>query len=923
MLQEIGEILKSIPRNLRLYPNNQNLHESVKIIFENIFKFSTAAKHVFRLGKSETSGRKSMNIVVSLTAAFKLLWKPFEVQFGGIKESIAKSVADIETEAELAEKELVHDNRIKDDERWRRAEASQQLLTDFIDDQSWMKVVEWLSPANVTANHKAATGLRHRDSGTWFLESEPFQKWLNEDNSFLWLHASPGAGKTILASSIINHLQKNVQSKSTGLAYFYCDYADTQKQEPSKVLGTILASLARQNQNVFEAIQKFFLLQYKDTASFTAGFDELRTNFCSFIAGHFQSVVIVVDALDESSPANWNSHSTDFRWDCLARAFQEILQQCAAVKILITSRNELSISRIFEDLPRTSIEEGDVTSDISEYITAELSAKISQRKLKLRNPKLESKIRDQLVQRSKGMFQWAKCQIEALCKFRNDKAIEAALENLPKTLHDTYGRILQRVEDDHPEDVEIVQNMLRWLVRSVRAMTLDELAEAMAVDPEDDATSMDLSAVDTDPEDILNVLGSLVTVSASKTVSLAHYSVKEFLVSDGLMKLKPRFWVGLHGVEAQLARVCLTYLCYNDFMDVKMPITPELEERLEEYKLYRYAAEAWALHAHRSEKQGCQPEEVVDLTMRLLHLTNGSHANFNSWVECYQYCNFNKQSRKRITDPLFVAASYGLTEATSGLLDEITVNRELSSCFVVAAANGHTHVVEAFLNYSVADLRDNIGCTEVLEEDEHQDTDIEGKVESSHLIGFQSDLPKALYAAAARGHADTVSLLLLRGAEINARGGRDGTALQAAALEGRADVVEILLRNGANHREAGKRYGTPLSAAAEKAHQRTCDVLLAHGADPNKSGGWHTFPLVAAIVGKNMNIVRRIITAGADLNRIAGGRHGGPLPAAASFGMNDLIKELVGHGAKVNDEDDKASDALYAASATRLTMAPC
>jgi ankyrin repeat protein len=925
MLQDIGETLKRIPRNLRLYPDNQNLHSSVKIIFENIFEFSTKAKHVFRMGRSKTNGRKSMNIVVSLTASLKLLWKPFEVQFGEIRDNIAKSVTDIETEAELAEKELVHDNRTKDDNRWSKAEASQQLLSEFIDHQSWSKVVEWLSPANVTTNHKAATNLRHRDTGTWFLESESFQNWLDEDNSFLWLHASPGAGKTILASSIINYLQENVQSKSTGLAYFYCDYADTQKQEPSKVLGTILASLARQSKGVFEAIQKFFLQQYKDTASFTAGFDELRTNFCSFITGHFQSVIIVVDALDESSPANWNSHGNDARWDCLARALQDISQQCGVVKILVTSRNELSISRIFETLPRTSIEESDVTSDISDYITAELSAKISQRKLKLRNPKLESKIRDQLVQRSKGMFQWARCQIEALCRFRNDKAIEAALDNLPKTLHDTYSRILQRVENDHPEDIDVVRNMLKWLVRSVRAMTLDELAEAMAVDPEDDATSMDLSAVDTDPEDILNVLGSLVTVSASGIVSLAHYSVKEFLISDDMMKQKPRFWVGHHEVEAQLARVCLTFLCYDDFMDTKMPVVQELEERLAEYKLYRYATEAWALHANRSEKQGCQPEEIVDLTMRLFRSTDDTHANFSSWVECYQYCNFNKQSRKRIADPIFVAAYFGLTEATTALLHETPVDqKQLGDCLVVAAANGHASVVEAFLNYSVTNVERSVEWEDVSDDSEQVTTDTEGETElgdeagdeSHQLEDLQSVLPKALYAAAAKGHAEVVSLLLSNGAEIDARGGRDGTALQAAALEGRADVVQILLQNGASHREACKRYGTPLSAAAEKAHHHTCDILLKHGANPNGSGGWHSLPLVAAIVGKNMNIVRQIIEAGADLNRIVGGRHGGPLPAAASFGLDDLISELVSHGAKVNDDDDKASDALYAASLT-------
>lgn len=124
MLQDIGETLKMIPRNFRLYPDNKSLQESVKTIFENIFDFSVKAKHVFRTCKSKSSGRSSLSVIVSLTAALRLLWKPFEVQFGTIKANIANSVTAIEVEADLAEKELVHDSRTEDDERWTKAESS-------------------------------------------------------------------------------------------------------------------------------------------------------------------------------------------------------------------------------------------------------------------------------------------------------------------------------------------------------------------------------------------------------------------------------------------------------------------------------------------------------------------------------------------------------------------------------------------------------------------------------------------------------------------------------------------------------------------------------------------------------------------------------------------------------------------------------
>jgi hypothetical protein len=106
-----------IPRCLRPYPYNKVLHGSVADIFENIFTFSTKAKHVFRIRRNRTSGKLSMNVVVSLTAATRLLWNPFEVKFGQMKKNVAKSVAATETEAELAGKEPTHEKRTKDDIR--------------------------------------------------------------------------------------------------------------------------------------------------------------------------------------------------------------------------------------------------------------------------------------------------------------------------------------------------------------------------------------------------------------------------------------------------------------------------------------------------------------------------------------------------------------------------------------------------------------------------------------------------------------------------------------------------------------------------------------------------------------------------------------------------------------------------------------
>jgi hypothetical protein len=55
------------------------------------------------------------------------------------------------------------------------------------------------------------------------------------------------------------------------------------------------------------------------------------------------------------------------------------------------------------------------------------------------------------------------------------------LHNLPRTLEDTYTRILQKVPSDNEREF---RSILMLLAFSVRPMTIQEVAEATAVDLE-------------------------------------------------------------------------------------------------------------------------------------------------------------------------------------------------------------------------------------------------------------------------------------------------------------------------------------------------------------------------------------------------------------------------------------------------------
>jgi ankyrin repeat protein len=83
-----------------------------------------------------------------------------------------------------------------------------------------------------------------------------------------------------------------------------------------------------------------------------------------------------------------------------------------------------------------------------------------------------------------------------------------------------------------------------------------------------------------------------------------------------------------------------------------------------------------------------------------------------------------------------------------------------------------------------------------------------------------------------------VSLLLDRGANANAKGGRFWTTLQAAAQNDDAhdttdiaDILRMLLDHGAEINAKGGEYGTALQASCTTPNVDISRFLVEHGAD--------------------------------------------------------------------------------------------
>lgn len=160
--------------------------------------------------------------------------------------------------------------------------------------------------------------------------------------------------------------------------------------------------------------------------------------------------------------------------------------------------------------------------------------------------------------------------------------VRSTLKNLPKTLDDTYARILSEIDDLYREDA---RRGLQWLAFSARPIELAELAEAIGIDPTC-TPPFDPDDRFPDPESVLQIFSSLVTTSGGDNarkrrvpgpyipvfVRLAHFSVKEYLLSERIGgSTRPQFGTSTLAGNKFLAECSLLYIFHYAGSSTKTP----------------------------------------------------------------------------------------------------------------------------------------------------------------------------------------------------------------------------------------------------------------------------------------------------------------------------------------------------------------
>ena len=225
------------------------------------------------------------------------------------------------------------------------------------------QVLQWLSDVDYEAKHTRASDLQRPGVGSWLLQSPQLLSWIQGDISFLWIYGIPGSGKTVWTSIILNHCIFPHLSENLFAAFYYFDFRDTASEKPENALGAIIAQLCKWldpfPSEVEEASQRCTSM---DGRVAPPSFEEL-TRLLIHVLDLCPPVLLVIDALDEC-----------IERDSFSRLLQGLaLKMGSKIRVLITSRREIDLERLFKTMPQLSVQSHAADQEICQMITTEIS----------------------------------------------------------------------------------------------------------------------------------------------------------------------------------------------------------------------------------------------------------------------------------------------------------------------------------------------------------------------------------------------------------------------------------------------------------------------------------------------------------------------------------------------------------------------
>ncbi|KAK8113552.1 hypothetical protein PG984_014078 [Apiospora sp. TS-2023a] len=732
------------------------------------------------------------------------------------------------------------------------------------------KIRRWLSPPDPSTNFNRARELHHERTGDWLIKGEMYSAWKQEANSCIWLNGIAGCGKTILSSSVLADLKQG-PTISQSLVYFYFDFNDTEKQSHEQALRSLISQLYDKRKRLRETVDTLY-----STCSF-GGHQPSLSSLCTIFQDMIQQaeeVWIVLDALDECPKRNDESAGGLLSW------IHRLRHAGLNIHLLVTSRPEQDIKAAIEKFKYApqiiNLQSDLVKNDINAYIRTR-TREMERWKT---HPGVQREIEVALIEKADGMFRWAACQFDILNRCLDRQSIRRQLNDLPRTLSDTYTRILHGIEIEYRHHTN---RLLRFLLYSKYPLSLDQVVDALAVDTTEHrhARFHRINRMPI-PEDILRCCSSLVVLYRARDiheenpvfpnstekntyVRLAHFSVQEYLLSD------PTMAEHLNEITSrtEIVQVCLSYLfsiCHIYMQGGEFARGEDENVNDSMWKIHN-----WYPFSYYSARNWAEQAKIIELsenaTLPLVteFFSDREAVKFSSWI--YPPDDHGNGLFPYNIDALYYASCTRLVHSARVLLDNGAPVNAPSECWYnplhAASMKGHEPMVKLLLDRGAAIDTDNGSGTALdLAIRYQRESIVELLLARGANTELDSDKGTHLCCAIRYGKFSIAKILLAQGAKIT------GDVLRCAARWGNIDFIHLLFDESTDLETQDDMGRTPLRTAIDWSYSvptKVLELLVQLGANVNTADNDGETPLMVVARRGRADLVQLLLRHGADI----------------------------------------------------------
>jgi ankyrin repeat protein len=696
-----------------------------------------------------------------------------------------------------------------------------------------------------------------------------------------------------ISSTVIQDIKAMCKAGNASMAYFYFDFRNAGKQGLQDLVRSLLTQLSAHSTPRCDTLRNLYSAH--DEGKNQPGDSDLTECLKDMLALPDQGpTYLIIDALDESL----NSPGIPSPREKVLQLVEELVELCLPnLRICVTSRPEIDIRHVLEPLTSRRVSLHDQSGqkeDIVDYVRSVVYSKSEQimRRWRMEDKELVIRL---LSERADGMyvdlftlvilvqrlnrFRWVFCQLEVL-RDCLPPSVRRTLDELPESLDETYERILKEIKKPNRDHA---RRLLSCLVAAVRPLRVEELAEVLAVDYDDEEGIPRVNPNwrwEDQEQALLTSCSSLIAIvesDDSRVVQFSHFSVKEFLTSARLATSSAdvmHYHIAAEPAHMILAQACMSALLRSDHR-------AEEDDVESSSPLSRYAAEHWVAHAKYGNVSAC-------LQKAMEYLFDLDKPYFAAWQGLYDIdtkCPFGSTlyrftfEEKPDAHPLYYAALCGFQDLVKHLILKYPLHVNARGGYYVtplvaalggehfqtarilrdngadpnvegywqisalhsAAYYGDLRMVQVLLEFNAdVNAREQDGYTPL----HYLSIDLNSGPKHSQLHNVSrvllehgadvnvrdNYLSTALHIAAVEGRIEVVRVLLEHGADVDARRDDDSTALHLAAGEGTFEVVRVLLEHGASVGAEDKNGETPSQWASRREHSDIVKLLSRHGA---------------------------------------------------------------------------------------------